>query len=709
MITEREYTKLVGFEHRKKYAQFFTPVQIADFMASWVLGNHNTCVDILEPAFGLGVFTKALHKISSNFRVEGYDIDKTIYSYASDILLDSEMQISLFNEDYLTASWTSKYDGIICNPPYLKFHDYDNATLVPLINRKLKTQLNGFTNIYTLFLLKSIAQMKEDGRLAYIIPSEFLNADYGVEVKRALLKSGVLKHVIVVDFTQCAFDDALTTACILLCEKDGCSNVVHFSNIRDVEDLCSSLTSHTTYNTCELDPEVKWKQYYESSRSSKYDHLVPFSTFAKVTRGIATGANNYFTFKSSKADLYNLPNECLLPCVCHAVDIQGDFFTPNDFELLAKSDKSVFLFNGNANSTNIHVKKYLKLGVDNGIDKKYLTSSRSPWYAIEKRQPSPIWVSVFNRNGLRFVRNDALVHNLTTFHCVYNIGEVNTDILFSYLLTDVAKEILLDNSRQYGNGLVKFEPNDLNKGNVLDLRLLNDEEINFISKISENLRSYHNARTQFIGLLNSFFIDKYTSDSLSLDRYEHQLNKIFDTVERDAPKPRRKMKIRQLNFFDLFEEYGTSSIVENSIVQEDVLPYFKQPIKNCSLSQNKDKHVLIGLVKKENVEQYENQTAKMYYSGKKFPSTVELNHLHYFMPYHKSKGIRDLYYIKIARVGSKREIHPDADPKDLRLVFEIEFVKQLFTDYKPIRLEIWGTFTDTILEKIMENDAKTNF
>ena len=79
-----------------------------------------------------------------------------------------------------------------------------------------------------------------------------------------------------------------------------------------------------------------------------------------------------------------------------------------------------------------------------------------------------------------------------------------------------------------------------------------------------------------------------------------------------------------------------------------------------------------------------------------------LNKLYYFMPYRKGKGVRDLYYIKVARIGSKHEVHPDADPNDVRLVFEIEFVKQLFPDYKPIRLAIWETFTDTTLEKILD-------
>lgn len=52
------------------------------------------------------------------------------------------------------------------------------------------------------------------------------------------------------------------------------------------------------------------------------------------------------------------------------------------------------------------------------------------------------------------------------------------------------------------------------------------------------------------------------------------------------------------------------------------------------------------------------------------------------MPYIAKQSVKDLYYIKIARVGTRKEGQPDNDPNDFRLVFEIEFVKELFHDYK---------------------------
>ena len=40
MMTEKEYVGVVGLEHRKRFAQFFTPEAIADFMARWVLDGR---------------------------------------------------------------------------------------------------------------------------------------------------------------------------------------------------------------------------------------------------------------------------------------------------------------------------------------------------------------------------------------------------------------------------------------------------------------------------------------------------------------------------------------------------------------------------------------------------------------------------------------------------------------------------------------------
>ena len=171
-----------------------------------------------------------------------------------------------------------------------------------------------------------------------------------------------------------------------------------------------------------------------------------------------------------------------------------------------------------------------------------------------------------------------------------------------------------------------------------------------------------------------------------------------EPLEKKEIKVEKKTKYTQLNFLDLFEQYQYNNIIENNVVREDMAEYAISPHKHLI---DKSRNVLVSLVKKDNFEQYLDKSAKIYYTGKKFPSKVALNKLYYFMPYLKGKGIRDLYLIKIARVGTRKEGQLGENKNDFRLVFEIEYVTQLFDDYQSIDLKIWRTFTDTTMEKIM--------
>lgn len=497
---EYEYSKQINIEHRKEFAQFFTPEPIAALMAGWLLGNSRMKT-VLEPAFGLGVFSRALLDKKADLCIKGYDIDETIMSTAVS-LFEDKPQVSIIKNDYIRSSWSELYDGIICNPPYFKFHDYDNLGAIKEVKSHLGLDCSGFTNLYALFLIKSVSQLKKRGRCAYIIPSEFMNSDYGVQIKDYLLRSGRLRHIIVFNFEENLFDDAITTSAIVLCANDDNDQTVSFTNICNadelgrIEQLISSypntIQDSFVYNTTKLKSSNKWKQYYQNCNQSKFDNLVPFSTFAKVSRGIATGANDFFKFNEQKAREFNIPRQNLKPCICHCVDVPGSFFDQTDFKALSQKGKYVYIFDG-VGSKNPSVLKYVEKGEAEKQNEKFLTKSRTPWYALEKREPAPIWVSVFSRDRLHFVRNTSNATCLTTFHCVYPesdvFGGLSIDLLFAYLLTDTARQIFLDNGREYGNGLSKFEPNDLNKGMMLDLRLLSDDDKHEIEKSYKRIQS----------------------------------------------------------------------------------------------------------------------------------------------------------------------------------------------------------------------------
>lgn len=141
--------------------------------------------------------------------------------------------------------------------------------------------------------------------------------------------------------------------------------------------------------------------------------------------------------------------------------------------------------------------------------------------------------------------------------------------------------------------------------------------------------------------------------------------------------------------FDLFAEESV-----NLMVNASKKTYTLDPTK----------HLLVGLVKLDNQDYFlDGAPTKVYYTGKtkSFPSTIALNKLYYFMPYIKGKGAKDLYLIRIARIGSKAEINKSSNDTDPRLVFELEYLESL-PEYKPIKLNIFNSFRNTVLGSVIE-------
>ena len=120
--------------------------------------------------------------------------------------------------------------------------------------------------------------------------------------------------------------------------------------------------------------------------------------------------------------------------------------------------------------------------------------------------------------------------------------------------------------------------------------------------------------------------------------------------------------------------------------------------------------VLIGLVKEDNrlFQAFMDGTATLYYSGKQFPTTIALQDLHFFMPYIKGKGIRDVYEIvkvqTITGKEAKQTDEDDADSKALRLAFELRYVRKQYAEFQPIDTTkmIVHTFVDTTFDKLEE-------
>lgn len=136
---------------------------------------------------------------------------------------------------------------------------------------------------------------------------------------------------------------------------------------------------------------------------------------------------------------------------------------------------------------------------------------------------------------------------------------------------------------------------------------------------------------------------------------------------------------------------------------EETALVINKPTKVYKLDTKK--RLLVGYVKPDNQDYFLNiEPTKLYYTGKTktFPSTIALNKLFYFMPYIKGKGVKDLYLIRIARIGNKAQVHPESEDTEPRLVFELEYLESL-PGFRLIHLDFDRTYTDTMLARIIQS------
>ena len=170
---ESKYIDEIPLNHRKDYGQFFTPIPVARLMAKWIMKDDPKT--ILDPAFGLGVFYDEAIKLNSETKVyfTGYEIDNHIMDYFNHN--GSSPHLQVINNDYLESD-VGSFDGIICNPPYMRFQKFLNRhDVLPKIEEKIGKKLIGYSNISSVFLVKALKELNINGNLAFIMPFEFFN------------------------------------------------------------------------------------------------------------------------------------------------------------------------------------------------------------------------------------------------------------------------------------------------------------------------------------------------------------------------------------------------------------------------------------------------------------------------------------------------------------------------------------------------------
>lgn len=680
---------------------YYTPIEIAKFILQWGI-NGSSDSEILEPSCGDGVFLECLNNEKMAFKkITAVEFETEEANKARAINLENSY---VRNDDFhhFCLNTSDRYDLIVGNPPFIRYqyYDSDQQILADEIFKRAGLKRTKLTNAWVTFIVGCSMLLKEQGKLGFVVPSELLQVKYAQQLRKFLETH--FNKINIISFKNLVFEDIQQEVVLLLCEKNISSeHLIEHIEVADIKGLFQLDPKRLKFPTKKIDfHSDKWTYYFlDKSELNLLEKIrcksrSTIGSYADVEVGITTGSNDYFTVPQSIVNIYQL-NEYARPMVGRSVQVNSLCFTKADWKTNVESGAKAMLlvFSPNAHVIgNEGTKAYLASGESNKIHEGYKTSIRDQWYVIPSIKLSDALFLRRNNQYPKFVLNEANAYTTDTMHRVFIHEGVNKKaLLASYYnsLSFAFAEIL---GRNFGGGCLELMPSEVSDI-FIPYRIENEKLFDTIDQMLRDKKS----PDEILDITDEYIL----CDGLGLSKDEASLcrsiwhktmgrrlgrKNIVSTTKVSSNKT--KESIKQLNLFDTLQLYP-DKIIENTLIESNELPI--DPSKN----------VLISLVKADNMEQYLDKSAKVYYTGKRFPSTVALNKLYYFMPYIKKRGIRDLYLIKIARIGTRKEGQPNEDKNDLRLVFEIEFIGELFEDYKPIDLKIWHTFTDTTVSNII--------
>ena len=479
---ENIFRSMRSVEQRRVHGQFFTPEPTARLMARWIADGYPRTV--LDPACGPGALIRAISAVLPASEITAYDTDEDALRLARQYMLPG-MNAEYIQGDFLTCK-TELYDAVIANPPYIR-HQTANYSdeLFEEAGRSFSVRVPRTSNAYMLFLLKCLGCLNPGGRMCFLIPAEWSNANFSRTIKKILLEKGLIERMIYFPDRADVFGDALTTACILFISTGNYGSVpVHvvtqpehaeLSSLRDIEKNVPA-----RFFTREELQADNWNTLFRGEQRMP-EGWVALSDLARVRRGTVTGANRFFHLSLQEAVKHKIRTCSLVPCAGrYASSVR---FGKNELEMLQRTGKSRLLV---LNDTpDEYEKNYIALGEKAGLNLRHILSRRKPWYSMEYVPAAPIWGGVFSRGTPKFILNDAGARNLTTWHGIYphEQNPIFHAALAVVLNTSGVSVIAGERMRVYGGGLRKFEPSDLAGIPVPDIRMCNPETIALLASL----------------------------------------------------------------------------------------------------------------------------------------------------------------------------------------------------------------------------------
>lgn len=472
-------------EDRNRLGQFATPTRLARELVEYSIGllKPNSSIRFFDPALGTGSFYSALRDVAENKKVAkavGFEIDPHYGSPAKRLWANTPLRIEM--RDFLAAEppqkASSKFNLTICNPPYVRHHHIQNGEKVRLQEASetaCGVRIAGLAGLYCYFLAMSHPWMSPGGVAAWLVPSEFMDVNYGAALKRYLITRVTLLRIHRFDPNDVQFNDALVSSAVvwLRNETPDIGHQVEFT-------FGGSLTQPKERRLVSADTlltEHKWTRF-PALAPRVFDDQPTLKDLFRIKRGLATGDNRFFIMTANQIADRDLPKEFFRPLLPSPRYIECDEIAANPDGSPA-IERKLYLLDCRLPEDEVKSRyptlwAYLLTGRSE-VAERYLCRTRRPWYSQEDRPPPPFLCTYLGRsdkkNGrpFRFILNHSEATAANVYLLLYPRPVLANALLRDpglkrkiwEFLNKIEPATLLGEGRVYGGGLHKLEPKEL--------------------------------------------------------------------------------------------------------------------------------------------------------------------------------------------------------------------------------------------------------
>lgn len=499
MKIKKECTK------QKLNGAYYTPYKLASFICD--LYKDCNISEILEPSCGEGVFIEALYNngsINNVKEVVGIEYDKNASIIAKNKFKNLK-KVKIKNQDFLEyykKNEDKKYDLIVGNPPYIRYQYLKEEQRIyqSEILKKVGMKSNKLINAWVCFLVACVDLLKDNGKIAFVIPADIEQETLVFIGEKGKEEKGI--------------------------------RIIELNDLDDLDDLDYNEEGYQKMNHS----KEKWLRYFITNKENELINQVKknkcfkkFSDFGIINIGITTGNNNYFSIDDETSKKYELDKVCL-PLIGRSSHAESVFFTKKDLEsniVSGKKAKLVCFPDSDYDKYPEKNKDYIRLGLDNEVNKGYKCSIRDKWYIV----PS-IWVPdafFLRRNNVypKFVLNQCDAVSTDTMHRIKFYDNVDKEkVVLSYYnsISFAFTEIC---GRSYGGGVLEILPGEV--GNIMlpDLSEMDKNTVhNLVNYIDEQMRKNVNIETILDEVDKKVLIEYLKIDSETCTKFRHMWNKM---------------------------------------------------------------------------------------------------------------------------------------------------------------------------------------